>query len=150
MTVGAAMHDGVTVEAWFDTASPQAAKNLADRLRGNPKSTPFVEQMDGAQTVVEEAGSSVRLYARMAGAKGPAASAASRSAALGPVSRAKASQVQVGMLRADVEALLGKAHSETKIDDGESAIATLIYNLDDKGKAQVRTVDGKVESISFF
>jgi len=149
MTAGAAVRDGITVEAWFDTASPQAAKRLADRLRQNPKGTPIVGQIDGAAPAIEERGSSVRLYARLPGANGLAASAASRAPALAPVSRAKVSEVRAGMLRAEVETLLGKAHSETTIDGGDSTIATLLYNLDDNGTAQVRTVDGKVEWVKF-
>lgn len=149
LTLGAAVHDGITVEAWFDTASPEAARRLADRLRRNPGSTPIVDQIEAAEPAIEEVGSSVRLYARAA-AKGQTTSAASRPPALGPVSRAKVSELHAGMSRTEVEALLGKAHSETRIDGGDSAIATLIYNLDDKGTAQVQTVDGKVESVRFF
>jgi hypothetical protein len=149
LTAGMAVRDGITVECWFDTASPQAARRLADRLRNNPKGTPIVDQIDGAQAAIEERGSSVRLYARLPGAKELAASAASRAPALAPVSRAKVSEVHEGMSRAEVEALLGKAHSETTIDGGDSAIATLMYNLDDNGTAQVRTVDGKVEWVRF-
>ena len=150
LTVGAAVRDGVTVEAWFDTASPLAAKRLAERLRGNPKGMPIVDQMGGEQPAIEEAGSSVRLYARLPGANGAGKSAASVPPGLGPVSRAKLSEVHAGMTRAEVETLLGKAHSETTIQGGDSDIATLIYNLDDKGTAQVRTVDGKVEWVRFF
>jgi len=150
LTVGASVRDDITVEAWLDTASPLAAKRLADRLRSNPKGAPIVDQIAGAQTAIEERGSSVRLYARLAGVAGHAATAASRPPALAPVSRAKVSEVHPGMLRTEVEALLGRAHSETTIQGAELPVATLIYHLDDKGIAQVRTVDGKVESIQFF
>jgi len=150
LTVGAAVRDGLTVEAWFDTSSPQSAKRLADRLRGNPKGVPIVDQIEGSETAIEERGSSVRLYAHLAKDAGAATLAANRPPALAPVSRAKMSEVHAGMTRAEVETLLGKAHSETKIDGGDFAIATLIYNLDDKGTAQVRTVDGKVEWVRFF
>jgi len=150
MTVGAALRDGITVEAWFDTASPQAAQRLAERLRGNPKSAPIVDQMDGAQAAIQEVGSSVRLYARVAGGKGAPEAAANVPPALAPVSRAKVSEVRAGMSRADVETLLGKAHSVTTIQGSDEDIATLVYNLDDSGTAKVRTVDGKVEWVRFY
>ena len=44
MTVGLAMRDGLTMEAWLDTPSAFAAKNLTARLQKNPHETPLFGQ----------------------------------------------------------------------------------------------------------
>jgi hypothetical protein len=154
MTVGMAMRDGLTMEAWLDTPSALAAKNLAARLQKNPQGAPFVSQMNGATSTVEQRDSAVRLYARVNGSP-LAASAASqgtpvRLPALDVVTRNKMAQVQAGMDRAAVEALVGKPHSVMAIQGTDEPVQTLIYNLDDRGTAQVRVVSGKVASVQLF
>src|SRR5580704_1467968 len=67
MTVGMAMRDGVTMEAWLDTPSALAAKNLAARLQKNPQGAPLFGQIDGATSAVEQRENSVRVYARVSG-----------------------------------------------------------------------------------
>jgi hypothetical protein len=65
MTVGLALRDGVTLEAWFETPSPLVAKNLAAQLQKNPNADPFVGQFD-ALVAIEQHDSAVRLYMRSA------------------------------------------------------------------------------------
>jgi hypothetical protein len=151
ITVGMAMRDGLTMEAWFDTPSPLAAKNLAARLQKNPQGAPLVEQMGGATSAIEQRDNSVRLYARVSGTQltGSAALRGTpvRPPALDVVTRNKIGEVQVGMDRAAVEALVGKPHSVMAIQGADEPLETLIYNLDDKGTARVRVVNGKVASV---
>jgi hypothetical protein len=157
MTVGLSMYNGLTMEAWLDTPSAFVAKNLTARLQKNPSEAPLFGQMGGA--AVEQRGNSVRVYARVAGnLTGSAAPqgapgqepAGSPAPGLGPVKRSKVAEVQVGMNRAAVEAVLGKPHSVMAIHGGDQEIETLIYNLDDKATARVRTVSGKVVSVQFL
>jgi hypothetical protein len=54
------------------------------------------------------------------------------------------------MDRAAVEAVLGKPHSVMAIQGSDEAVETLIYDLDDKGTARVRMVNGKVVSVQFL
>ena len=54
------------------------------------------------------------------------------------------------MDRASVEAALGKPHSVMAIHGADEDIETLIYNLDDKAAARVRTINGKVVSVQFL
>ena len=154
MTVGMAMRDGLTMEAWLDTPSALVAKNLAARLQKNPQGAPLIGQMSGATASVEQRDSAVRLYARVSASQ-PTGQAASqgtpvRSPALDVVTRNKIAEVQAGMDRAAVEALVGKAHSVMAIQGTDEPIETLIYNLDDKGTARVRVVNGKVASVQLF
>jgi precorrin-6B methylase 2 len=65
------------------------------------------------------------------------------------VTHNKIAEVQAGMDRAAVEALVGKPHSVMSIQGDDEPIETLIYNLDDKGTARVRLVNGKVASVLF-
>ena len=74
----------------------------------------------------------------------------SQHPALSPVQRSKVAEVQTGMDRAAVEAVLGKPHSVMAIHGGDEEIETLIYNLDDKATARVRTINGKVASVQFL
>jgi hypothetical protein len=148
MTVGMAMRDGLTMEAWLDTPSALAAKNLAARLQKNPQGAPFVSQMSGATSSVEQRDSSVRLYARVSASQ-PAGTPV-RLPALDVVTRDKIAGVQAGMDRAAVEALVGKPHSVMAIQGADEPVETLIYNLDDKGTARVRVVSGKVASVQLF
>jgi hypothetical protein len=60
-----------------------------------------------------------------------------------PASRAKVSEIQVGMDRAAVERVLGKPHSA--ISDG--LVELLAYTLEDHGTARVRIEQGKVASV---
>lgn len=155
MTVGMSMQDGLTMEAWLDTPSPFAAKNLTARLQKNPHDAPLFGQMGSA--IVEQRGNSVRVYARTGA---PTSSASPKGAAgqepgspvpgLSPVQRSKVSEVHAGMDRAAVETALGKPHSVMAIHGGEDEVETLIYNLDDKGTARVRTVNNKVVSVQFL
>ena len=154
MTVGLSMQDGLTMEAWFDTPSAPVAKNLTARLRKNPKEAPLFGQTDGA--TVEQRDNSVRVYARVPGNLTGSASplvapgqepAGSPSPGLGLVKRSKITEVQLGMDRAAVEAVLGKPHSVMAIHGADEDIETLIYNLDDKTTARVRTINGKVVSV---
>jgi hypothetical protein len=154
ITVGLAMRDGLTMEVWFDTPSALTAKNLAARLEKNPQASPLFDQMSGATSTVERRDTAVRLYGRLAanqptGSMTPAA-APPRVPALDLVKRSKVDEVQTGMDRAAVEAVLGKPHSVISIQGADEAIETMIYDLDDKGTAQVRTVNGKVISVQFF
>jgi len=97
---------------------------------------------------------SVRVYARVTGSltgsaspQGPGQeSAGSPAPGLGLVQRSKVAEVQTGMNRASVEAVLGKPHSVMAIH-GDEEVETLIYNLDDKATARVRTINGKVVSV---
>jgi hypothetical protein len=148
MTVGLSMRDGLTMEAWLDTPSAFAAKNLTARLQKNPNQAPLFGQVGGA--IVEQRGNSVRVYARATGNLTGSASApaAPEPAGLGPVKRSKLAEVQTGMDRTAVEALLGKPHSVMSIHNDDE-VETLIYNLDDKDTARVRTVNGKVVSVKF-
>ena len=148
MTVGLSMQDGVTMEAWLDTPSPFAAKNLAARLQKNPNEFSLFGPMGGASVEVRD--SSVRIYARVPGnATGPASEpAGGPRPGLGLVKRSKVAEVQIGMDRASVEAVLGKPHSVMAIHSDEE-IETLIYNLDDKDAARIRTINGKVVSVKF-
>jgi hypothetical protein len=154
MTVGLSMRDGLTMEAWLDTLSPLVAKNLTARLQKNPNEAPLFGQMGSA--IVEQRGNSVRVYARVTGnltgstsPQGPGQEpAGSPAPGLGLVKRSKVAEVQMGMDRASVEAVLGKPHSVMAIH-GDEEIETLIYNLDDKATARVRTINGKVVSVRF-
>jgi hypothetical protein len=65
------------------------------------------------------------------------------------VSRGKVAGVQTGMDRAAVEAVVGKPHLVMAIQGADEAIETLIYDLDDKGRARIRMVNGKVVSVQF-
>jgi hypothetical protein len=154
MTVGLSMVGGLTMEAWFDTPSAFVAKNLTARLQKNPHEAPMFGQMGGA--IVEQRGNSVRVYARTTGnltgsaspqgapGQGPAGNPA---LGLGLVKRSKVADVKLGMDRAAVEAVLGTPHSVMGIQGADEEIETLIYNLDDKATARVRTVNGKVVSV---
>jgi hypothetical protein len=146
MTVGLAMRDGFTMELWLDTPSASAAKILAARLEQNPQGTPLFGQMSGA--TVEQRENAVRIYSRVTASQ-LTGSAAARVPALDLVPRSKVGEVQTGMDRAAVEALLGKPHSVMSIQGADEAIETLIYNLEDKGTARVRMVNGRVASIQF-
>jgi hypothetical protein len=148
ITVGMAMRDGLTLEAWLDTPSAQAAKNLAARLQKNPQGAPFVSQISGATSAVEQRDSSVRVYARVTASQ--PAGAPVRLPALDVVTRNEFAEVQAGMDRAGVEGLVGKPHSVMAIQGADEPVETLIYNLDDKGTARVRVVNGKVVSVQFF
>ena len=145
MTVGLSMRDGLTMEAWLDTPSALVAKNLTARLQKNPRDAALFGQTSGA--IVEQRDNSVRVYARVAGAPGQG-SAASPAPALGLVPRTKVAEVQTGMDRESVEAVLGKPHSVMAIH-GDEEVETLIYNLDDKATARIRTINGKVVSVQF-
>jgi hypothetical protein len=153
MTVGLSLRDGLTMEAWLDTPSAFVAKNLTARLQKNPNDAPMFGQM-GA--IVEQRGNSVRVYARVTGNLTGSASpqppgqepAGNPARGLGPVTRSKVADVQMGMDRASVEAVLGKPHSVMAIH-GDQEIETLIYNLDDKATARIRTINGRVVSVRF-
>ena len=154
MTVGLSMHDGLTMEAWFDTPSAFVAKNLTARLQKNPSQAPMFGQVGGA--IVEQRGNSVRVYARVEGnsngspgspTSNPTANSPNPIPGLSLVKRSKVAEVQTGMDRASVEAMLGKPHSVMAIQGSDEEIETLIYNLDDKAMARVRTVNGKVVSV---
>jgi hypothetical protein len=156
MTVGLSMQGGLTMEAWLDTPSAFVAKNLAARLQKNPTEAPMFGQVGGA--IVELRGNSVRVYARVtenpAGSASPQgapgqAPAGSQAPGLGPVQRSKVAGVQVGMDRAAVEAVLGKPHSVAAIHGGDDEVETLVYSLDDKATARIRTINGKVASVQF-
>lgn len=67
-----------------------------------------------------------------------------------PVSRAKASEVQVGMDRAAVEGILGKPHGSMSISEDDGLVEVLNYALDDKGTATVRLEKGKVVSVKLL
>jgi hypothetical protein len=54
------------------------------------------------------------------------------------------------MGRAAVEAMLSKPHSAMAIQGADQPIETLISNLDDKGTARVRTINGTIASVQFF
>jgi hypothetical protein len=159
MTLGMALRDGLTVEAWLDTLSPLAAKNLAERLRRNPRGAPFFANLDTPVTSVEQRDNAVRLYARAAGKSTTASPTAapvsqaqagpSQAPALSTVSRDKAAAVQKGMDRGSVEAALGKPNSVVSIQGSDEVVETLIYKLDDKGTARVRMVNGSVASLAF-
>jgi hypothetical protein len=153
MTVGLSMHDGLTMEAWLDTPSPFVAKNLTARLQKNPNQAPLFGQVGGA--IVEQRGNSVRVYARVTGnpngspgQESTGSPTSNPTPGLGQVKRSKVAEVQTGMDRESVEAVLGKPHSVMAIH-GDEEIETLIYNLDDKATARVRTVNGKVVSVKF-
>lgn len=153
MTVGMAMRDGLTMEAWLDTPSAFVAKNLAARLQKNPQGTPLFTQTGSTLPVVEQRDNAVLVYARvtpnqLTGSTVPQAAPA-RVPALDVVKRSKVAGVQPGMDRAAVEAALGKPHSVMAIQGADQAIETLFYNLDDQSTARVRMVDGKVASVQF-
>ena len=150
MTVGVAMRDGLTMEAWLDTPSVLAAKNLAARLQKNPQGSPLIGQMSGATSTVEQRDSAVRLYARVPTGQAAPQGTPVRLPALDVVTRNKIAEVQAGMDRAAVEALVGKPHSVMAIQGADEPVETLIYNLDDKGTARVRVVSGKVVSVQLF
>jgi len=67
-----------------------------------------------------------------------------------PVSRAKASEVQVGMDRAAVEGILGKPHGSMSISEDDGLVEVLNYTLNDKGTAKVRLEKGKVVSVKML
>jgi hypothetical protein len=154
MTVGLSLRDGLTMEAWLDTPSAFVAKTLTARLQKNPNDAPMFGQMGGA--IVEQRGNSVRVYARVTGNLTGSASpqppgqepGGNPARGLGPVTRSKVADVQMGMDRASVEAVLGKPHSVMAIH-GDQEIETLIYNLDDKATARIRTINGRVVSVRF-
>jgi len=64
-----------------------------------------------------------------------------------PASRAKLSEVQVGMDRAAVEVVLGKPHSALSIPEEDGLVEALTYMLDDHATAHVRIEKGKVVSV---
>jgi hypothetical protein len=144
MTVGLSMQDGLTMEAWLDTSSALVAKNLTARLQKNPRDAALFGQTSGA--IVEQRDNSVRIYVRAPSASPQ--SAASPAPALDLVKRSKVAGVQIGMDRESVEAVLGKPHSVMAIH-GDEEVETLIYNLDDKATARIRTINGKVVSVQF-
>jgi len=154
ITVGMAMRDGLTMEAWLDTPSALTAKNLAARLQKNPQGAPLIGQLSGAASSVEQRDNAVRLYAHVSGSQIMGQSAPRgtpvRLPALDVVTRNKIAEVQAGMDRAAVEALVGKPHSVMAIAGADEPVETLIYNLDDKGTARVRVVSGKVASVQLF
>jgi surface antigen len=65
------------------------------------------------------------------------------------VKRSQVAELQNGMDRAAVEAVLGKPNSVMAIQGTDDAIETLTYNLDDKATARVRMVNGRVVSVQF-
>ena len=67
--------------------------------------------------------------------------------ALPPVSRTKVGEIQVGMDRAAVEAILGKPHGSMTVPEDDKLIESLTYTLDDRGTARVRMENGKVASV---
>ena len=67
-----------------------------------------------------------------------------------PVSRAKASEVQVGMDRAAVEGILGKPHGSLSIPEDDGLVEVLNYTLDDHGTAKVRLEKSKVVSVKMI
>jgi hypothetical protein len=67
-----------------------------------------------------------------------------------PVSRAKASEVQVGMDREAVEGILGKPHGSMSIPEDDGLVEVLNYSLDDKGTAKVRLEKGRVVSVKML
>jgi hypothetical protein len=67
-----------------------------------------------------------------------------------PVSRAKASEVQVGMDRVAVEGILGKPQGSMQIPEDDGLVEVLNYSLDDKGTAKVRLEKGKVVSVKML
>jgi hypothetical protein len=73
----------------------------------------------------------------------PAASAPT----VAPSSRAKVSELQIGMNRAAVEEILGKQHSAISIPEDDGLVEVLSYTLDDHGTARVRIEKGKVASV---
>jgi hypothetical protein len=142
------------MEASLDTPSPLVAKNLTARLQKNPNEAPLFGQMGGA--IVEQRGNSVRVYGRAPGSLTGSASpqgapaqepAGSPAPGLGLVKRSKVAEVQMGMDRAAVAAVLGKPHSVMAIHGTAEEIETLTYGLDDKATARVRTTNGKVVSV---
>lgn len=153
ITIGMAMRDGLTVEGWLDTPSASVAKTLAAQLQKNPQGAQFLGRVGGASPVVEQRDNSVRLYVRVAADQLPGSAASQgtvvRPPALGLLARSKVAEVQTGMDRAAVEAVLGKPHSVMAIQGSDEAVETLIYNLDDKSTARVRIVDSKVVSVKF-
>jgi hypothetical protein len=154
MTVGLAMRDGMTLEAWLDTPSAFAAKTLVARLQKNPQGTPLFGQVGAQFPIIEQRDNVVRLYLRVAGNQLPGSAtsqgASVRVPALGLVARRTVAEVQTGMNRAAVEAVLGKPHSVMAIQGSDEVIETLIYDLDDKGTARVRIVNSKVVSVQFL
>lgn len=64
-----------------------------------------------------------------------------------PVSRDKASEVQVGMDRAAVEGILGKPHGSMSIPEDDGLVEIFSYALDDNGTAKVRLEKGQVVSV---
>jgi hypothetical protein len=67
-----------------------------------------------------------------------------------PVSRAKASELQVGMDRAAVEGILGRPHGSMSMPEDDGLVEVLSYTLDDKGMAKVRLEKGKVVSVKML
>ncbi len=72
---------------------------------------------------------------------------ASAAPSLPPVSRAKVSEIQVGMDRAAVEGVLGKPHSAMSIFEDDGLVESLTYTLDDHTTARIRIEKGKVASV---
>jgi hypothetical protein len=64
-----------------------------------------------------------------------------------PSSRAKVSEIQPGMDRAEVERILGKPHSAMAVTGVDGMVETLSYRLEDHGTARVRIEKGKVVSV---
>jgi hypothetical protein len=67
-----------------------------------------------------------------------------------PVTRAKASEVHVGMDRAAVEEILGKPHGSMSIPEEDGLVEVWTYTLDDNGTAKVRLEKGKVVSVKML
>jgi hypothetical protein len=65
-----------------------------------------------------------------------------------PSSRAKVSEIQPGMDRAEVERILGKPHSAMAVTGVDGMVETLSYRLEDHGTARVRIEKGKVVSVT--
>jgi hypothetical protein len=82
----------------------------------------------------------------VAGVAEPAMSAP----ALVPSSRAKVSEIQVGMDRATVEGILGRPHSSISVPDDDGLVESLSYMLEDHATARVRIERGKVASVKIF
>src|SRR5579871_1461152 len=73
----------------------------------------------------------------------PAAAAPS----MAPASRAKVSEVQIGMDRTAVEEILGKPHAAMSVPEEDGLVEVLSYRLEDRSTARVRIERGKVASV---
>jgi hypothetical protein len=133
-------------QAQLDTARMNQERLQKDQAFNDELNRKIAEQR-GGQSVARPISRGAPISRS---ATAPAPEKPESAAIAPPVSRAKASEVQVGMDRAAVEGILGKPHGSMSIPEDDGLVEVLSYALDDKGMAKVRLEKGKVVSVKML